>query len=282
MNVLITGARGVVGPSLVSSCTNRELAVTGSGRAEGGERWVRWNMADNDPPFGDRFDIMLHAAPLWLLAGRVAALADRGVNRIIALSSTSVLSKRASTSEKERRLADALERAETRILEQSAHRNVNTTLFRPTMIYGFGRDANVSAIAGFIRRYGFFPVAGPASGRRQPIHADDVAEALTAAILCQASFGKTYSLAGGETLTYHDMVDRIFDGLGKSRRTLAVPSSLYRLVLDLVSVFLKGVSGEMAGRMNVDLVFDDAEARQDLSFSPQRFLEQPGRDLVRP
>jgi len=256
------------------------LVATGAGRSEGGGSWVCWDMAGSDPPFGRRFETVLHAAPLWLLSGQIERLADRGVSTLVALSSTSAVTKQESSSDRERATAGALARAESRILESSAGKGIRATLLRPTMIYGYGRDANVSTVARFIKRYGFFPVAGTASGRRQPVHADDVAGAMVAAIDCPTAAGKTYCLTGGETLTYRDMVGRIFDGLGKPRRILSLPEIAYRALLSLAATVNRNVSGAMARRMNTDLVFDAVDARRDLSFRPQRFLEHPERDLV--
>lgn len=280
MNVLVTGARGVVGPSLLRCCAAAGLVATGAGRSEQGGSWVCWDMAGFDPPFGHGFEAMLHAAPLWLLSEQIEGLADRGVSTLAALSSTSVVTKQESSSDRERATAEALARAECWVLEASGRVGMSATLLRPTLIYGYGRDANVSAVARFIKRYGFFPVAGAASGRRQPVHADDVAGAMVAAIECPAAAGKTYCLTGGETLSYRDMVGRIFDGLGRPRRILALPETAYRALLSLAAAVNRNVSGAMAGRMNADLVFDAAEARRDLAFRPQRFLERPERDLV--
>lgn len=280
MKVLVTGANGVVGGPLYRRCREKGLDARPAGRTALDASWVAWDMAVSAPPFKERFECVLHTAPLWLLAGYVRELAEKGVNRIVCYSSTSVVSKETSTSRRERALADALARAEAKIFQDSIDSRVDTTVFRPTMIYGFGRDGNVSAIANFIARYGFFPVAGAASGRRQPVHTNDVADAALAAISCARSFGKIYCLTGLETLTYRAMVLRIFDGLGRPRRVLRLPVVLYKSVLDLASVFTKGVSGAMAARMNVDLVFDSSDARRDIAFSPQGFLEHPERDLA--
>ncbi len=59
---------------------------------------------------------------------------------------------------------------------------VEWVILRPTLIYGHGRDKNITEIARFIRRFGFFPLLGKANGLRQPIHVEDVAEACFAAL----------------------------------------------------------------------------------------------------
>jgi nucleoside-diphosphate-sugar epimerase len=236
-------------------------------------------MTRTDIPFDERFDCVLHAAPLWLIADHLRALAGLGVARIVALGSTSVETKEYSRNVEERRVSSMLARAEERITQQARQLDIATTLFRPTMIYGYGRDANVSTIARFIRKFGFFPVAGAASGKRQPIHADDVGKAMVSAMGLDVPSVRIYYLAGGETLTYREMAGRIFDCLERKRRIVTLPEKLYSALLDAASRVGAGVSGSMATRMNLDLVFDTSATTADLDFHPGNFLENPQRDL---
>lgn len=279
LRTLVTGAGGLVGLPLAERCERMGLEVVRAGRRKRGDGWLAWNMSAAPPPFEGRLDCVLHAAPLWLLPDHVAALAAGGVGRIICFGSTSVLTKKRSASGAERTLAESLDRAETRIRNDSSRLGVATTIFRPTMIYGYGRDANVSAIAAFIRRYGFFPIAGGGAGRRQPVHAEDLVEAAVAALDKAETFAGTYDLAGGETMTYRQMVTRIFEALGKPVRLIRVPTSLFGLVLAAGGLIGKGTSAAMATRMNQDLVFDSSRARADFGFQPQAFLAHPERDL---
>lgn len=139
------------------------------------------------------------------------------------------------------------------------------------MIYDGLHDRNVAAIASFIRRSGFFPVAGAAKGLRQPVHADDVAAACQAAIATEG-LRDTYELSGGETLTYREMVERIFVWLDRHPRLVTIPLPLIRAAAPLVS-WLRQLEHlpAMAARMNVDLVFDHDAARRDFGFRPRPF-----------
>lgn len=83
-------------------------------------------------------------------------------------------------------------------------------ILRPTLIYGRGRDRNITVIARFIRRFGFFPVLGRATGLRQPVHAEDVALACHRALEAPAATNRAYNISGGETVTYREMVRRVF------------------------------------------------------------------------
>jgi uncharacterized protein YbjT (DUF2867 family) len=131
----------------------------------------------------------------------------------------------------------------------------------------------VSDIARFVRRLGFFPVAGAGRGRRQPVHAADLAAAALAVLDNPATFDRAYDLPGGETLSYCEMVGRIANGLGREARILHVPLPLLRAGLALARRLpgLGHLTPAMAERMNEDLVFDPTAARKDFGYDPRPF-----------
>jgi len=216
---------------------------------------------------------LVHAAPIWLLPPLLHRLSDLGLRRVVAFSSTSRFTKRDSASPAERDLAQRLVAAEEAVGSIGRDRAIAWTIFRPTLIYG-GRDSSVSAIAGLVRRLGFFPVAGAARGARQPVHASDLARAVVSVLDNATTFGKTYDLPGGETLTYAEMVARIARGMGRKPRLLHLPPAALRFALGLARLLpgLAYLSPQMADRMNEDLCFDDGPARRDFGYSPQGFV----------
>ena len=153
-----------------------------------------------------------------------------------------------------------------------------TTILRPTLIYDGIHDGTVARIARFIRRFGFYPVAGAATGLRQPLHADDVAAACLAAIAGDGLLA-SYEISGGETLPYRDMVRRIFAWLGRPPRLVPIPLSLVQAALP-VARLLPGLASlaTMAARMNEDLVFDHGAASRDFGFQPRSFALPNGPD----
>ena len=60
-----------------------------------------------------------------------------------------------------------------------------------------------------------FPLDGQADGLRQPVHAEDVATACVSALTMPAEANRTYNLSDGETLSYREMVCRVFATVGK-------------------------------------------------------------------
>ncbi len=125
-----------------------------------------------------RFDILVHMAPLWLLPDNLENIAASGVHRLIAFSSTSAETKMHSGQMPEQELARRLSVAEQRISESAGKLGIRSTVLRPTMIYGFGRDSNIMVIAALVRRFGFFPIAGSGQGLRQPVHTLDLVESV--------------------------------------------------------------------------------------------------------
>lgn len=209
--------------------------------------------------------------PLWTVPEHFPLLEAAGARRLVALSSTSRFTKRVSAAAADRAVAERLAAAEEAVLDWSRAHGIATTILRPTMIYDGVHDGNVARIVRFIRRFGFYPVAGSAEGLRQPIHADDVAAACQTALACDG-LRDSYEISGGEKLPYREMVRRIFASLGRPTRLVRIPLPLVRASAPLGRV-LPGLASlaSMAVRMNEDLAFDHAAAARDFGFQPRAF-----------
>ncbi|MBL8499535.1 MAG: NAD-dependent epimerase/dehydratase family protein [Nitrosomonas sp.] len=222
---------------------------------------------------GDKIRAWLCVAPIWVLSEHFDLLSAYGARRIIVLSSTSRFSKNTSSDPGERKIAQQLIKSEELLQTWAAAHEVECVILRPTLIYGYGRDKNIAEIAQFIRRFGFFPLFGSASGLRQPIHVEDVAAACYAALSRENLSSRTYDLSGEETLTYRAMVERVFAAMHRTPRMLTVPLWLFRIAtwgLRWLPKYRNWTTA-MAERMNQDLKFDCSEAKRDLHFSPRSF-----------
>lgn len=242
-----------------------------------GVSWTRRDLAHGLGPTEGRARYLFHVAPLWLLPRLLDDLPAWGVERLIAFGSTSRFTKADSSSAKEREIAAGLAAAEEALAERASKAGIAWTLFRPTLIYGRGRDANVSAIGRFVKVAGFFPIAGRGKGRRQPVHAEDLALACVQAMDNSATFGRAYDLVGGTTLTYRGMVETVFRGLGRRPRLVHVPTPVLRAALTGASWLpgLRHLTPGMADRMDQDLTFDATAATRDFGYSPRSF-QSPG------
>jgi nucleoside-diphosphate-sugar epimerase len=215
----------------------------------------------------------VHLAPVWLLPDFMDNLLRMGIRRVVALSSTSRFSKMTSPNHEERKIADKLASAEEQVVNQCVTYGIDWTFFRPTMIYGAGIDKNVTVIARFIQRFGFFPLVGKGSGRRQPVHADDIAGACQRVMHDPLTFNRAYNLSGGQTLTFREMVEAIFRALHKRPRFMIIPPAMvYPLILSgTYTKTYRHINKEMIHRMDMDMCFDSSDATRDFGYSPRGF-----------
>jgi nucleoside-diphosphate-sugar epimerase len=277
--VIVTGATSMIGHYLLDKLLAGGYEVHAVSRASSDSSNTRagrlvWHQADISQPqalTGIDAWALIHLAPLWLLPPLLNSL---DLARVIGFGSTSVFSKAKSANPGERQLAARFAEVEAVVGCFCAEKKLAWTLFRPTLVYDGVRDRNVTLIARFIKRYGFFPLLGKASGLRQPVHADDLALACIQALDEPATINKTYNLSGGETLSYREMVEKIFRSLGKAVHFLPVPAWIFSGAMRAIALFpgKQNLTPEMALRMNRDLCFDHSDAARDFGFSPRAFL----------
>ncbi len=222
--------------------------------------------------------LWISVAPVWVLPQYFDLLEARGARRVVLLSSTSRFTKGDSSDVQEQQMASGLAAAEAQVQAWAARCGVEWVILRPTLIYGLGRDKNIAEVARFIQRWGFFPLLGPALGLRQPVHAQDVAQCCLAALQVRAAANRAYNISGGETLSYRDMVARVFAALPAPLRLLHVPRWVFGAALAVLRLLPRHRhwTVAMAERMNRDLVFEHLGAAQDLGFSPRPFVLAPG------
>ena len=287
---VILGATSIVGRYLA-----RRLADGGF------EGWCVSRRADPppyEPPPGfhwrDLTEDALASAPApsaWLSLIPIPALPAlvaggvRQGERLVALSTSSARFKVASSDPEECRLAEAVRQAEEEVRKTCEERAAAWTVFRPTLVYDPGHDRNVTMIATVVRRFGVFPIVWPGLGGRQPIHADDVAQAMTAALHAPGASNRLLDLPGGETLTYREMVRAVFQALGKRPILIYLPLGLARFAFRAWRA-AKGAEYSAASleRMNASLTLDPGPVRDALGITCRPFRPEfpapPGIDRL--
>lgn len=279
MNVIVTGATSQIGRFLLPRLAangHRVIAICRNEQAtdvESSIKWQRGDIAAGELLVWPEGEVLVHIAPLRLLPGILPAFFAKGGRRVVCFGTTSRYTKAVSANSNEQAFAREQMQSEQRAAAACAAAGVHWTLFRPTLIYGCELDRNVTLIARAIRRLGFFPLLGAANGLRQPVHADDLAAASVAVLDIQQTFGKSYDMPGGETLSYRGMVERIFAALNMPARFFLVPLAVFSATFSLLSWLprFRDFNAEMARRMNDDLVFDSTAAMTDFGYSPRPF-----------
>jgi nucleoside-diphosphate-sugar epimerase len=216
-------------------------------------------------------DCLVSCAPLDLAVRLV--LRHPGLRQVVAFSSSSVLSKATSGNAEERRRMEAMAADEDALRAACGERGMPLLLLRPTLIYGCGRDRNISLLAGLARRFGAIPLSGKAGGRRQPVHADDLAALAVRALSAADPPAMISEVCGGSILTYREMVRRVAAVAPGTVRLVTLPVGLMIALVWLLSLVpaWRGLGVEMVRRQNRDLVFDDSALRRALDWSPRPF-----------
>lgn len=280
--ILVFGASGVVGQFLLPKLAvrgDRVLAVSRSVPAGARDaakiEWLRGDLCGEVPPLPPA-NIVVSLGPLdafaaWFARAVSTEALGAETRRVIALSSMSAESKRDSIDAAERALSVRLRDAETLLMRAAREHGIDGTIFRPTLIYGTGRDRSLAPIARFARRWRMLPIPLGADGLRQPVHAADLAEACLAALGNESTFAQIYPLGGGERLRFDAMLRRI--ALGPPRLALPVPVPL--ALLRAGARLARGRIGAGAlARLTEPLIADNTAAIHDFAYAPRPFRAQ--------
>jgi nucleoside-diphosphate-sugar epimerase len=276
--VAVVGASSQIGQALLPLLAASELVVYRIGRANRGADEAQTYVFDPTaqsftPPLGS-VDAVISLAPLPLINVVLEMAGMLGARRVIAFGSTGRFSKLDSTSAIERDFVAQQERAEKLFMVRSEGSGIGWTLFRPTMIYGVDADLNVAFIRAMIRKFGVFPMPIGANGLRQPVHVGDLAAACVSALGNENTLNRAYNLGGGETLTFPDLVRRVFEAEGMRPRLVPIPLWVFRLVVAAAKRLPQAafVRMEMVERMFKDLTVDNAAAMNDFGYKPRAFF----------
>lgn len=266
--VLVLGASSQIGyfllPGLVGAAT-RVLALSRAPRpAVHGVEWLRGALPEPPRACGDATSVCCFA-PLDALAAWIGSGAAPGLERVVATSSMSAESKRASPVASERALSQRLRDGEAALARECGRRGIAWTVLRPTLVYGAARDRSLTPLARRAARWRVFGL--PAGvGLRQPVHAGDVAEAVLRALDGGAA-GQVIPIGGGERLTAGQMFARVRESVPGYTLPLRVPASLVRAGAR-VSAAARGP----LTRLEQDLVADNTQLERLLGVHPRGFL----------
>jgi len=192
-----------------------------------------------------------HVPPL------VSALEAAGVRRAVFVSTTAIFTSLPAPSRAVRLAAEAAVQAST----------LDWTILRPTMIYGTDRDRNISRLLRYLRRWPVFPLCGNALW--QPVHVEDVADAVVSALDSPLAVRNSYNLPGAQPVRFSELVRTAARAV--NRRVLLVPVPIPAAALAARATRL--VTPEQVHRLAEDKAFTYADATRDFNYHPRSFAE---------
>ncbi|MGB0134621.1 NAD-dependent epimerase/dehydratase family protein [Dokdonella sp.] len=274
---LVLGGSGQIGRFLIPKLLahgHKVIALSRAPRTSGTENlhWIQGDLFTTVPDPGP-VDTIFSLGPLNGFADWIGRANLHGTPRLVALGSMSVMSKRLSADPNERELAEILHQGGRQLAETALQKQLDWTLLRSTLIYGAGLDRSLSPLARMGARWRLFPRISAATGLRQPVHAQDLADACLAASQAPLARQKIFDLGGGERLSFSEMLERVRESL--PRPALGVPLSIgiLRTALQLARLHpqWRGIKSQAIERLKVDLIADHQSARELLGWSPRGF-----------
>ena len=274
--IFITGATGNTGQALLTLLTSDEAfrgaRITCLCRPGGrGERLLPFGVkiAGGDASSAGSLrkvyqgePVVIHISSIFHTGAVLEGCA--GMKRLIAVSSTRVYSKTWDR-------AKEIEAAERAIAESG----VPFTILRPTMIYGTAEDRNISRFIRLVRKYPIVPLPGGGTSLFQPVHVDDLAACIVAALKTPASAGKSYDVPGGSAHTLREIVDIIAGILGRKVLTVPFPLGLVSAAVAFQERLLPHpfIRREQIERLREDKRYDWSETAKGLGYAPRPFVD---------
>ncbi|MFA7276920.1 MAG: complex I NDUFA9 subunit family protein [Pseudobdellovibrionaceae bacterium] len=106
------------------------------------------------------------------------------------------------------------------------------TIIRPSVIFGIG-DNFTNKLARMIRTLPVFPLFGAGRSKFQPVHVEDVADAVLTCLITPQTRGKIYDATGPDTLTFAQIVAMVAQETGTAPCLIALPWWMGRLQASL-------------------------------------------------
>lgn len=273
MAILVIGASSQIGHCLLPRLSDAGVDVVAlSRKPHANTAQVEWKLAHvpDRMPEPVRYEAIISFGPLIALGEWLSTQTEAPAPRLVATSSMSAVSKRDSVVADEVEIARQLRQGEDEVIRQCERLGIGWTLFRPTLIYGVGLDKSLTPLARRALRWRVFPIPA-APGLRQPVHADDLAQAVVRALAVPQAQGRTFEFGGGERLNAETMFRRVRDSL--PRTTLPLP--LGRAMQALLRMLWPASRGPLS-RLDQDLIAENAPAVSLLGISPRPFRPDAG------
>lgn len=274
--IIVLGASSQIGYFLLQRLSRAYLPALAISRRPapswGMFRDAIWLQQDlEDEPLRSDGHVLFSLGTLRHAAQAVAGMPR--LRQVVAISSSSVITKRDSDEAAEQAVVAELESAEQALQTLCEQRQIALTLLRPTLVYGCGMDQNLSRVIAWLRRRSWMPIAAGATGLRQPVHADDIAQLCVQCLDLGPRASGCFALGGATQLTYRDMLRLTAKAANLKLRLIPLPMAVLAPILNLLKRMpsLQGLNGAMIQRQRVDLLVDDAPARLHLHWRPREF-----------
>jgi NADH dehydrogenase len=192
----------------------------------------------------------------------VDAAARARVGHLVHISSASVVYPRTTHYSRSKWQAEEIVRACA---------SLPWTIVRPTLVYDHDGGLEFKMYADFVKRYPILPLLAGGRARKRPVHVDDLLSGLTSMAGNPITYGRTYNLSGGETLTLRELAALLLERQGQGKPVLTIPASLGSIGARIWGRLRRCpllMEHTIAG-LTQDADLDPAAATRDLGYHPR-------------
>ncbi len=300
MKLLITGANGFIGTSIIKSL-QKEYTVVAQVREK--------NKASN---FNDFIEIDINANSNWLkrLQGvnvviHLAAVAHNksidqsninevnvkgtvnlaeqavtsGVKRFIFISSIGVLGNKTTTPFDENTpeiphsgYAESKLQAEKELLRISEKTGLEVVIIRPVLVYGLGAPGSFGKLVNLVQKTPFLPFA-LCENKRSFISIDNLVDFIGTCIQHPKAANEIFCISDGYDVSIQEFTNEIATGLNKKLIQLPVPVCIFKFLGKITD------KSEQIDQLIGDLQVNSSKSRELLDWTPPVSMAETFRKL---
>ncbi len=140
----------------------------------------------------------------------------------------------------------------------------DAVILRPSIVFG-PEDSFFNKFAGMAQMFPALPLIGGGKTKFQPVHVEDVAQAVALGVDGVIPGGKTYELGGPEVLTFREILEFVLHTTARKRPLVSLPfgiASLLGSVASLVPFIKPPITADQVELLKHDNVVSDAAIRE--------------------
>ncbi|MCK5282272.1 MAG: NAD-dependent epimerase/dehydratase family protein [Nanoarchaeota archaeon] len=287
--ILVTGAAGFIGRSLVKKLTKKDYKIKAF-VLEGDKEVEKIKDLQLEIVYGnilkpetienalEGVDIVIHLAALVGSPDRalchkinsegtknvIDVCKEGGVKRII--SATSV----AATFHHLGAYGKTKLESEKMLLSSG----LDVTLIRPTLVYG-REGMEFKKVVDFVKKFPVVPMVGGGNALKAPVYVDDVAEVIVNILESDGTIGKVYATGGPDVVTFNKLIYMIGETLGKKKPIVHIPKWTCKILANILNLVTKTppITPDQVLEIDEDAIVDNTETIIKFKYRPTKLKE---------
>jgi len=193
----------------------------------------------------------------------ISACVEKGVKRLVFVSTRSAQADGGSYALSKLNAEEAVKKS-----------GLQWIILQPAECFGPGSKDFINRLANWVRKWPVIPCIGGKNCKLSPVHVDDAVAGIVSSLKIEGIINKTFVLAGPETMTIEELIDRLclFFKIKKGK---------VNLPLSMISLF-----AQISSRMGMNIIMPDqiprlackkpdydAKSGAELGFTPRKLEE---------